>query len=368
MKKVKEPKEIKRISTRHSLSIRIKNSTTGITLIALAITIIVLLILAGVTIATLTGDNSILEQAGKAKEQTEIAREKEQIQLATIASMNLSGNNQIDTTLLGRELSNFNANIISEEDELYYIKYNDSNRYYQLNKDGTLELINNLTGEKKLTVQCINSNNEVLLEKIYKVLTDDYTKKLPNIYDYEAENETITGNITEDMTIQVLYYKIINDDSELVFTGLDSSGNVTTNETEIVSYMVGTNSSVNGNGLKDSLTIKSILEIPYCYNEKKVTVIGQRAFYSCSNFTGKLLIGGSIKKIGFGAFSATNFNTIEIGDTVETLERYAFERNKSLDYVKIGKGIKNAAWEIFKNCTALKKITYNSSNGCLFTR
>ena len=34
----------------------------GITLIALVITIIVLLILAGVTIATLTGDNRIINQ------------------------------------------------------------------------------------------------------------------------------------------------------------------------------------------------------------------------------------------------------------------------------------------------------------------
>ena len=40
----------------------------GITLIALVITIIVLLILAGVTIATLTGDNGILTKAQNAKE------------------------------------------------------------------------------------------------------------------------------------------------------------------------------------------------------------------------------------------------------------------------------------------------------------
>ena len=39
----------------------------GITLIALVITIIVLLILAGVTIATLTGDNGILKKANDAK-------------------------------------------------------------------------------------------------------------------------------------------------------------------------------------------------------------------------------------------------------------------------------------------------------------
>ena len=51
----------------------------GITLIALVITIIVLLILAGVTIATLTGDNGILTKAVTAKENTEKASTKERI-------------------------------------------------------------------------------------------------------------------------------------------------------------------------------------------------------------------------------------------------------------------------------------------------
>lgn len=39
----------------------------GITLIALAITIIVLLILAGVTIATLTGDNRLINKSRRSK-------------------------------------------------------------------------------------------------------------------------------------------------------------------------------------------------------------------------------------------------------------------------------------------------------------
>ena len=55
--------------------------SNGITLIALVITVIVLLILAGVTIATLTGDNGILRNAAKAKEETEKAQEEEQIKL-----------------------------------------------------------------------------------------------------------------------------------------------------------------------------------------------------------------------------------------------------------------------------------------------
>ena len=58
----------------------------GITLIALVITIIVLLILAGVAIATLTGDNGIIAKAQQAKMQNDKANEKEQIDLAVLAS------------------------------------------------------------------------------------------------------------------------------------------------------------------------------------------------------------------------------------------------------------------------------------------
>ena len=54
----------------------------GITLIALVITIIVLLILAGVSIAMLTGDNGILTQAGNAQTATREAEIKEAISLA----------------------------------------------------------------------------------------------------------------------------------------------------------------------------------------------------------------------------------------------------------------------------------------------
>lgn len=50
----------------------------GITLIALVITIIVLLILAGVTIAAISGDNGILQNAARAKEETEQAQEDEE--------------------------------------------------------------------------------------------------------------------------------------------------------------------------------------------------------------------------------------------------------------------------------------------------
>ena len=56
----------------------LKRKEQGITLIALVITIIVLLILAGVSIAMLTGENGILTQAQRAKEETEQTEKNEE--------------------------------------------------------------------------------------------------------------------------------------------------------------------------------------------------------------------------------------------------------------------------------------------------
>ena len=58
--------------------------TNGITLISLVITIIILLILAGVTLSLTLGDNGIITQAEKAKEAQEIAAIKEDLQLAIL--------------------------------------------------------------------------------------------------------------------------------------------------------------------------------------------------------------------------------------------------------------------------------------------
>ena len=81
------------------------NGKNGITLIALVITIIVLLILAGVTIATLTGDNGILTKAQSAKKVSTDAEIEEKIKLAVIASK-INESNTVDTDVLTTELNN----------------------------------------------------------------------------------------------------------------------------------------------------------------------------------------------------------------------------------------------------------------------
>ena len=77
-------------------------ATKGITLIALVITIIVLLILAAVSIATLTGENGILSKANTAKTETEKAGAKEKVQMAVMSSFDDSG--KLDYTQLKTNL------------------------------------------------------------------------------------------------------------------------------------------------------------------------------------------------------------------------------------------------------------------------
>ena len=55
---------------------------SGITLIALVITIIILLILSGIVIATITGENGLFTRAKQAKEDYSMSSAKEKLELA----------------------------------------------------------------------------------------------------------------------------------------------------------------------------------------------------------------------------------------------------------------------------------------------
>ena len=75
----------------------------GITLIALVVTIIVLLILAGISIAMLTGENGILGNAQKAKSQNAYHGAEEQMKLAYMAvrteiAAKIANNSSYDAT------------------------------------------------------------------------------------------------------------------------------------------------------------------------------------------------------------------------------------------------------------------------------
>ena len=74
-----------------------RKSTYGITLVALVITIIVLLILAGVSINLVAGSNGILGKATKAVEVSKLATQKEQLQLdLAAAQMDVISNGKLE--------------------------------------------------------------------------------------------------------------------------------------------------------------------------------------------------------------------------------------------------------------------------------
>lgn len=72
----------------------------GITLIALVITIIILMILAGITISTLTGKNGLLDNAKKTETQTKIESIKEQIKIDILDEQTKNEGNISDDILL----------------------------------------------------------------------------------------------------------------------------------------------------------------------------------------------------------------------------------------------------------------------------
>ena len=114
----------------------------GITLIALVITIIVLLILAGITIATVTGDNGIIKNANDAKEQTEIAEEKEIVEKATVQAMGNNKRGNLVEDELQEQLDKITDNgktEVSDVGDEFEVVFIDSNRYYTIDKDGNVE-------------------------------------------------------------------------------------------------------------------------------------------------------------------------------------------------------------------------------------
>ena len=84
----------------------------GITLIALVITIIVLLILAGVSIATLTGENGILTRANDAKENTEQATAREKVEVEVLGSYGKNG--KLDLDRLKENIQNSGGTVIGD--------------------------------------------------------------------------------------------------------------------------------------------------------------------------------------------------------------------------------------------------------------
>lgn len=163
-----------------------KKENKGITLIALVITIIVLLILAGVTIVTLTGDNGLLQKAQTAGEQSKKAEAEEQIkliyaeyQISKYAEGNMSAGDYLKEQL-EKTYGEGNVDLISSEESIVLkVIENGESKFYEYNPS---------TGISKELQKGINYNGKTPSEI---VPGDDITIVTEKFKVFAVENNTI---------------------------------------------------------------------------------------------------------------------------------------------------------------------------------
>ncbi|MBS6252423.1 MAG: leucine-rich repeat domain-containing protein [Clostridia bacterium] len=160
-----------------NLNKRLNKKERGITLIALVITITVLLILAGLSIAMLTGDNGILTEASNAKIETVLGTIKEQIKLLQMESRIEEKEVTPETLLAEGKVS---RTVKMEDDGKYYM-------YYSL-KDNSIEGMQGLGRgditnfkdifliDENLNIKYISSNGKEYGDEINKKVLEDETE------------------------------------------------------------------------------------------------------------------------------------------------------------------------------------------------
>ena len=128
----------------------------GITLIALVVTIIVLLILAGVSINMLTGQNGILNRASEAKEKTENTQTEELVKFAIMSSIGTDG--LVDISQLKTEIESQGGRVVGTTFPVAIINEKKS---YQVDQYGNIsEQTKNENIEENWTMADISNHND----------------------------------------------------------------------------------------------------------------------------------------------------------------------------------------------------------------
>lgn len=211
-----------------------KHNNNGITLIALIVTIVILIILAGITIGAITGDNGIINQANDAKEKTIIAEETEilEVALAYCTKNNASGT-RIEAKALEEELNkNQKETTVTPDGEDLEVIFNDSQNKYMVYQDGTIEQIIDGLG------------NYLIGGKYYNTLPE--ALEMAN----EGDVIKVLNDVTENSAIIIDKNITINTNKKKIHFS-DYSSNITINE--------GVSVNINGKGSITSDTGLSLI-------------------------------------------------------------------------------------------------------------
>ena len=316
----------------------------GITLIALVITIIILLILAGVTIATLTGENGILTQAQNAKRETTKAEAEEQF--ALIANEWMIAKRVGDKTL-----EQF-INDKIKEGKLTGVADNGDGTY-------TIEI----NGSKKIIDQNGGLNNpfdtaswdeNASSEDCFIWLSDD-----PNSEDYG----TIIGYTSKASTYATLKYPSRCKRVEFTYNE-ERYNNASTTYSDARAFvrnikeveLPGTVTTIgdyafSGDGWHYFSSLEKI-NIP-----NSVASIGTSAFYGCSNLSGTITISNKVTSIESSTFSGcSNLNSVTIPESVTSIGTSAFYNCTSLSSINMPESITSIGERAFYCCTSLSSV------------
>ena len=204
-----------------------RNNTKGITLIALVITIIVLLILAGVSIAMLTGQNGILTQAQNAKTTTANKSAEEKVKLAVMAARAQSEDASLDATKLKTEIEDNYAGVAELTAGGFPVNVTMDGKAFTVDSYGNVELAGSKPQmtEAKIVASANGEGTDV---------PDDQAEGTELYISFKAslENGTITSVTCDKGTVENkngLYVMKITQNGTYTFTitGTGEAGSVT---------------------------------------------------------------------------------------------------------------------------------------------
>ena len=311
-------------------SINLKNeiiktkSEKAITLVALVVTIIVLLVLAGVAISLSIGNNGIISRGELSVEGNKLASYKEKLEMYKTEKIMEDENFLAETLSAGTDYLQYNTKKAEEKGTIKTIIPEFEDRYL-----GKLEVIK---GELFLTS---TDKKEVQAAKIAGIEFNPY-------------------DITEEGELK-------SSDTNLELMSPDGTLTIPSNVTKIES---GAFSGLDG--LKRVIipgTVKEIASEAFSYNSTLEEVIimdgvekiGERAF-AASNKISTIILPESITEIGTEAFRDTNIVEITIPSKVKELKNGTFANCVKLTKVKLKEGLETIGANTFGNCTNLENI------------
>ena len=193
LKNLKETNEGRKVKMRKML----KNKN-GITLIALVVTIVVLLILAGVTLNLVLDNNGIIQKSKEARSETIVADEKEKVEMAYVSAALKKLGDTVTAEELQEELdSSVGAGktvVTTNGDDTLNVLFNATGNNYNVD-NGAVEKI-----EIDNTKMAIFDTGKNVAKKMYALAPDGYMK-----YAFWVNNLSIDGikkyKGTPDLTI-----------------------------------------------------------------------------------------------------------------------------------------------------------------------